>query len=245
MRQIRHLLHHRLRLPEVQHLHFQQAFCHPHWMNYLKFLSSTQVCFRYLVRSIVNYEFVYRHLLIFSAKQNFPLRIRPASRVSKRHLVIERRYWNNFYHQFSNYLYNNAGCYDNYVGSCFKTLRYFFNYLKEDRMIQVDDSYKKFHVRKEEIPVITLMPHQVKFLISDNDFTATLSKSMLRTRAVVIFGCTVALRFFDIFNVKLSDIQCIENRYYLSVRSKKTDTETRLQLPQYIIDLVAQQLSKK
>jgi integrase len=190
------------------------------------------------VQTIENYSYVLKHLQLFGQSANFTLRIGPAIKMNKRQLASERSYWKKFQQQFSNYLYKQAGCFDNYVGAVFKCLRVFFNYLKNDKLLPVGEFHKKFYVTKEEVPVIALMPEQLSFLINNAAFSDSLPAALLRSKDVFVFGCTVALRFSDIFNIKFRDIEFMQGRYYLSVRSLKTETVTRVQLPDYIVNMV-------
>ncbi|HVM86885.1 MAG TPA: tyrosine-type recombinase/integrase [Puia sp.] len=189
-------------------------------------------------QTIANYHYVHKHLIQFSDSTGFVLRIRPSQKMNKRQLTAERSYWKKFQQQFSAYLYKDAGCYDNYVGAVFKCIRVFFNWLKNDKLLQVGEFHKKFYVTKEEVPVIALMPEQLGFLISHKEFELSLPPALQRTKDVFIFGCTVALRFSDIFNIKFRDIELMNGKHYLAVRSLKTETITRVQLPDYIVGIV-------
>ncbi len=61
----------------------------------------------------------------FSHDKQFPLRIKIIQR-NKREANSEKLYWKRFYVKFTDYLYKDMDCYDNYVGSVIKDLRTFF-----------------------------------------------------------------------------------------------------------------------
>lgn len=166
------------------------------------------------------------------------MRIRPVNRLTKKELQAEKNYWKKFYIRFSDYLQRVKGCYDNYTGAQFKCLRSFFNYLQKDKLVATGDFYKQFYIIKEDLPIITLMPEQLGFLIHDTAFHQSLTPALQRTKAIFIFGCTVALRFSDLFRIRYSDIELLNGQYYLSVRSLKTGTATRVKLPDYAVAII-------
>src|SRR5690606_12281435 len=113
--------------------------------------------------SIDNYRFVLKNLVAFSAENKLELRICDASKLNKRELQSEKSYWKKFYQKFTAFLYKN-GCHDNYVGTNIKTLRVFFNYLKNDKDFVTGDFQRLFYVRKEEVEILVLSPNQLRYL---------------------------------------------------------------------------------
>jgi integrase len=157
---------------------------------------------------------------------------------NKRIFIAERNYWKKFYTQFTDFLYNSKNCYDNYVGTVIKVIRIFFNFLNKDMSIQTGEFYKTFYVRREEVPIVTLLPEQLQFLICNADFENKLSKSLQKTKDVFVFGCTVALRVSDLFAIKFNDIEKVGSFYYLPVKTIKTGTVVRIKLPDYAIAII-------
>ncbi|MBK6483398.1 MAG: tyrosine-type recombinase/integrase [Chitinophagaceae bacterium] len=98
--------------------------------------------------------------------------------------------------------------------------------------------HKNFYVPGEEIPIIVLTPEQLNFLIYDNQFQGTLSPRLERTKDIFIFGCTVALRVSDLLNLNGSNLEISNDSYYLKVTSKKTQSLTRIKLPDYAIEIL-------
>jgi integrase len=188
-------------------------------------------------QTVDNYKYVLAMLKEFEVQSGQEIFVRPLKKINKNHLTIENRYWKTFYKKFCAYLYR-RGCCDNYAGFVFKTIRSFFVYLNRDKLILTSDTYKKFYVRKEEIPVITLAPEQLQFLIHDQRLERSLSESMMRTKDLFVFGCSVALRFSDLLSIRFQDIEERGNFHYLCVKTKKTEHTVRIKLPIYALDIV-------
>lgn len=73
------------------------------------------------------------------------------------------------------------------------------------------------------MPIITLLPEQLQFLICNAEFGAKLPKTLQKAKDVFIFGCTVALRVSDLFSIKFNDIERVGNFYYLPAKTIKTN----------------------
>lgn len=189
-------------------------------------------------QTIDNYVYVLRYLKEYEIKQSTVLRIKIIKDENKREFIVERNYWKKFYLQFTQFLYSQKNCFDNYVGTVIKMIRVFFNYLNREVGIKTGDFYKSFYVNREEIPIITLLPQQLHFLINDKNFENSLSPSLQKSKAILVFGCTVALRVSDLFNIKFSDIEQLGNVYYLPVKTVKTGSLVRAKLPGYAIHIV-------
>src|SRR5436190_5866539 len=104
--------------------------------------------------TVENYKYVKANLTGFIVEWDIKFRLKPFDKLDKREKITERNYWNKFHRQFTDYLYTTKKCHDNYVGLNIKTLRTFFNYLKNDKLISTGDFFKSFYVIKEDIPVI-------------------------------------------------------------------------------------------
>jgi site-specific recombinase XerD len=189
-------------------------------------------------QTVKNYDYAFKYLEEYEAKFAVVLRIKIFPVTNKRMFLAERKYWKKFYHEFTNYLYSKKNCFDNYVGAMIKVIRVFFNYINKDLGIATGDFYKSFYVCKEEVPIITLMPEQLQFLINDTTFHDKLTASLLKTKHIFVFGCTVALRVSDLFAIKFTDIEKRADAYYLPVKTIKTSTVVRIKLPDYAIAIV-------
>lgn len=185
-----------------------------------------------------NYRYLRKLLFQFCYEKNFELRIRNASKLSKRDFETEKKYWKKFYKSFTDFLHNDLGHYDNYVGNNIKMLRVFFNYLNNEAGIATGSFHKDFYVRKEEIPIVTLLPEQLNVLIYNKEMESNLSPSLKKTKDIFVFGCTVALRVSDLLNLKTTNLELINEHHYLKVTSKKTQTFTRIKLPSYCVEII-------
>jgi integrase len=189
-------------------------------------------------QTIRNYRFVLRYLQEYEQNFKIVLRVRIFTGSNKRIFLAEKKYWKTFYTNFTNFLYNNKKCFDNYVGTVIKIIKMFFNYMNKDLGIITGDFYKSFYVCREEIPIITLLPEQLQFLINNKAFSEGLSGPLQKSKDIFVFGCTVALRISDLFSIKFSDIEQLGQAYYLSVKTKKTGKMLRIKLPEYAIQII-------
>src|SRR5690348_1107913 len=78
--------------------------------------------------SVNKLESTYQLLKSFSIKKNFYLRIKLLNR-NTREIKAEKNYWKRFYKKFTDYMFDDLNCFDNYAGSVIKDIRSFFNYL--------------------------------------------------------------------------------------------------------------------
>lgn len=192
---------------------------------------------RILGKSVKKLAITYKTLKDFSLLKNFPLKIKVFKRDNNREVMRQKNYWSRFYQKFSDYLYNDLDCYDNYVGSVMKDVRTFFNYLINEKYFSIGNYHKKFYIYKEEIEIITLQPEQLNYLIYDKVFESILSEKLLQVKDIFVVGCTVALRYSDLINLQSSNIEIENGQWYLKVQSKKTKTYTRIKLPQYVVQI--------
>ena len=198
--------------------------------------------------TIRNYSYLYKHLEAFEQiRLNSgyePLRVKSIRQSNAKTMNVEKNYWNRFYFAFTDYLYR-QGCYDNYVGTIIKQLRSVFRYAELELMIPVGPFYKSFHVPKDEVSITTLNPERLAILINHDEISKRLTKELLDVKDIIVFGCTVALRFGDLFTIRKTDIRLVGDKKYLEVRSQKTNTVTRVLLPKYALDIVDRQLKKE
>jgi len=185
-----------------------------------------------------NYYHTLQTLRKFCADKQFDLRLRPISRLNSRELIAEKKYWKKFYMEFTDYLYDDCGHFDNYTGSIIKNIRIFFNYLNKEMGLNIGDFHKQFFVRKEEIAIFPLLPEELNYLIHDKEFEKNLKLRMREVKDFFVFGCTVALRFSDLLALKKTNVRFVNDQYYLTVRSIKTSTYTSIKLPGYAVDII-------
>ena len=187
--------------------------------------------------SVKKLEVTYKTLKDFSELKRFPLKISALKKANKRETQSQKAYWNRFHQKFSDYLYNDLDCYDNYTGSVMKDIRVFFNYLITEKNLSIGNYHKKFYVCKEDIEIVTLQPEQLNYLIYDKAFENALPSKLLQVKDIFVVGCTVALRYSDLINLKRSNLESCNGSWYLKVQSKKTKTYTRIKLPEYVVNI--------
>lgn len=186
--------------------------------------------------TIKNYENAYTLLLKFSIEKDFDLRIVSANKLTKKEFLSEQKYWKKFYKTFTTYLYHN-GCHDNYVGSQIKVLKTVFNYLKNNKGLNVGQFYTSFYVRKEEVEILVLSQERLKYFIHDRDFEKKLNSKELLVKDMFVMGCTTGFRYSDLISITTKNFKKIDGKFYISNKSKKTKTETAVLLPQYAINI--------
>jgi integrase len=185
-----------------------------------------------------NYIYTLRLLHKFSTEKKFELVIPELKSVNKRDFSRVKSYWKNFYLQFTDYLYKEMHHYDNYVGQTIKNVRAFINWIKMEKGINCGEFHKNFYVRKEEVPIITLTKEQLQFLIFNKEFEKSLSRPLLRSKDIFVFGCVVGLRYSDIRNLTHNNLEEREGFTYLKTRSKKTGISTCIKLPPYLLEML-------
>lgn len=195
--------------------------------------------------SIKLYEYVLLHLKHIESLQSNPLRITILSGINRRDVLREAKYWKKIYMQLTTYLYVQRKCFDNYVSTIIKTLKSFYNYLKKDQLIPIPEYVFNIYVKRNEPAVLALSTEQLKFLIYNNEFEILLNENEKMIKDIFVFGCTVALRQSDIFSIKSSNLEYINNDLYLRVISKKTATTTRVKLPEYARSILLKYNNKK
>lgn len=188
--------------------------------------------------TIDQYRCVYLLLEEFERQLDEPLRIVILQRSSLRLIKKEKNYWLRFFRKFLVFLYTDKNCFDQYVGLVSKTLKTFFRYLAIEKTLPVGEFYKKFRVPAEHFTPVILSPSQLRFLITDKSFEQSLRRSLQRTKDIFVFGCTAALRFRDLMNLKKSNIIYTPEGTFVLLHTQKTGTEVKIPLPQYATDII-------
>ncbi|MES2726825.1 MAG: tyrosine-type recombinase/integrase [Bacteroidota bacterium] len=188
--------------------------------------------------TIDTYELLYKNILSYCLKKHCLIEFPLLNYNAKKDINKADKYWKEFYLKFTDYLYKDLDCYDNYVGNQIKVLKVFFNYLLLEKNMPIGLFHKKFYVMKEDIPILVLEPEQLQWLIENNDVDKELSPLQIGVKNIFIVGCTVALRFSDLLALKRTDVVYSMNAMYIQVRSKKTSTFTSIKLPDYAKDII-------
>lgn len=191
----------------------------------------------YTAGSIYKYEVLLIHIGIYEQKYLREIEIIPTQKLNARNLRIQQNYWRKFYAQFSTYLYEDRGCFDNYVGRIWMSFKTFFVYLEQEKNIHTAAYRKYFFSRSEEIQTFVLEPKQLHFLIYNSEFEESLPVHLQKTKDIFVVGCTVALRFSDLINLTPFNLVNKNNAVYLLVNSQKTSTRTEVKLPDYALQI--------
>jgi integrase len=189
--------------------------------------------------TVETYGYFKRVISLFSEETSFEIKLFIVDNSTQREKDIAANYWRKFYNEFTTFMYNKMGYYDNYVGNIIKTLRAFFNYLIESKHINIGNFHKTFYAPKEEIDIITLNHYQLNYIIYNQDFDLKVKQNELeKIKDIFIFGCTVALRISDLLALTSKNLVIQNEKYYLNVRSQKTQTKTSIKLPDYAVEII-------
>lgn len=212
---------------------------------YQRFLKETQKGQRIqpngkLIRdsTIDNYVVLFKHIQNYQINRDKVLRIKDWDHLNTREKIAENKYWKNFYFDFTGYLFYELNHYDNHVGNQMKLLRAFFTWLEKELIIKPGSYYHRFYKTHEDIPVIVLTPERLSFLIHNKAFEQSLNKRLRKMKDLFVFGCTTALRFSDLASLNSTHIETIGKNKYVVIRSQKTNTSSRIYLPDYAKDIL-------
>jgi integrase len=175
----------------------------------------------------------------FAEHSKFDLKFYVISNLTQREKEQASTYWRKFYKAFTDFMYDEKNYFDNYVGHNIKRLRVFFNYLNNERNINVGNFHKSFYVPKEDIDIITISPEQFNYIIFDDNFNELIeAQGLVEVKDIFVFGSTVALRVSDLLGLTRKNLIIQHGNYYLNVKSQKTKTKTSIKLPDYAIDII-------
>ncbi len=187
--------------------------------------------------TIKNYGYTLALLVEFERGYK-PLRILILNKASVRKLNSEKNYWKNFFTRFNAFLYNEKGYYDAYISMVYKIIKIFFNYLQKDKGFSIGNYHKLFKIPVTLRTPTTLLPDQLKYLISDSEFEQRLSPTLKRTKDIFVFGCTVGLRISDLMNLQRKNIIESGEEVWLSIYTQKTGTPIKIPLPKYTREIL-------
>lgn len=188
--------------------------------------------------SVRNYFYLELLLIRFSESKKFNIRLTTTVNPSKKQFEDEKKYWKDFYLKFTNYMYDDLKHHDNYVGRMIKLLRTFFNYLITEKGMNIGFYHRKFYAPSEDVDIVVLTPERLNYLIDEKTLEKTLPTEFKKVKDVFVFGCTVALRYSDLMSLTKANLEVINNRAYIKVLSKKTQTFTRVKLPDFSVNIL-------
>lgn len=188
--------------------------------------------------SVRNYKRLELLLLRFSDKKNFNLRFNLNSKMTKGQFDAEKAYWKSFYIAFTGYLYDELKHHDNYVGKMLKLFRCFCNYLINEKGLPIGTFHRKLYSASEDIEIVALTPERLSILINNKVIEETLNDKDKKIKDVFVFGCAVSLRFSDLMSLRKTNVQMVGDRVYIKTSSQKTQTKTRVKLPNYALAIL-------
>lgn len=188
--------------------------------------------------SIQNYVTLEKILTRFSIKYNFYLRVKIKSSFTTSQFESEKKYWKDFYLAFTTYLFEDLNHHDNHAGRLIKLLRCFFNYLINEKGYDIGFFHRKFYVKLEDIDIVVLTPERLNHLVYNKQIEKQLTEDLIKAKDVFVVGCMVALRYSDLMALKKTNLEVINNRMYLKVQSIKTQTYSRVKLPEFAIEII-------
>ena len=156
---------------------------------------------------------------------------------TKANFLKEKTYYKKFYDGFTSFFYN-KGCVDNTVAVNIKNLRTCFGYLINSKGYEMGNFYKDFYARREEIPVIVLNQEQLKSMINNKEFENSLSPKDKIVKDIFVVGCSIGLRFSDLMSLRPLNLERTKDAVYIVTKSQKTNTYTRIKLPDYVIKIL-------
>ncbi|MCK6650353.1 MAG: hypothetical protein L6Q66_11920 [Bacteroidia bacterium] len=196
--------------------------------------------------SINGYQALLKNMMDYEEYKQQTLRIKDYDALkSVRAKQAEGKYWRKFYFEFTEYLYNHKNVYDNYAGAQMKLLKAFFNYLNKEQIVSTGSYTYWFYCTSQEIPVVTLSPEQLNFLIYNKEFEQSLPKNLQVIKDMFVFGCCTALRFSDLIAAQKRNLEQINEHLYLVVNSIKTGIPSRILLPDCIKDILQKYKRRK
>jgi integrase len=68
-------------------------------------------------------------------------------------------------------------------------------------------------------------------MMYDREFEESLLHHLKVTKDILVFGCTVGLRYSDLLKLDTRNLRSMDSKTYLVVKSQKTNTETKILLP--------------
>ncbi len=193
-------------------------------------------------------SYIYFRILMhsFVEESKFEIKLYVVNNLTQREKEQAANYWRKFYKAFTDFMYDDRGYFDNFVGHSIKRLRVFLNYLNNERNINVGNFHKSFYVPKEDIDIITISPEQFNYIIFNNSFNELVeARGLVEVKDIFVFGCTVALRVSDLLALTRKNLIIQHGNYYLNVKSQKTKTKTSIKLPDYAIAIIKKYKDKQ
>jgi hypothetical protein len=195
--------------------------------------------------SVANYFSALKLLLAFEEFRGHPIYLTINIQSNRKQIHRENDYFKKFFRDFSDFMFKQKNCYDNFVGAIFKVLKTCIRYHKYEKYTRILDCWEHFYIRKQDCRIIALLPEQFCFLILNTSFENSLSLRLRRFKDLFVFGCTAAMRYSDLFNLKVKDVEYRCGNYFLVFQTIKTNTPVCVKLPQFAIEIFKKNSKRK
>lgn len=189
--------------------------------------------------TVKNYLSLEKNIQGFLSKRKIELNLYIDINLTQNERTKASKYYSKFYNQFTNYLYYEKECFDNYVGLMIKTYKTFINYLIDEKNIPLGRFHVKFYKPIEQPPILVLNIAQLNQFIFDEEFNQLIiDKNLEKVRDIFVLGCVVSLRISDLLKLNSSNLKTKKNTTYLMVKSIKTSKKTCIKLPQFAVQII-------
>ena len=156
-------------------------------------------------------------------------------RVTKPIFRERSHYWKRVLQNFTDYL---RSCHysDNYIWNNLKIFRALLRYLGE-QFGWPDTNFAVFKLPRLSQPIpITLSLEQIQELIKEKFEENLKGRKLAEVRDKIVMGSIAALRYSDLISLQWQNIVEMRGKSWLEYQSKKTGTQTRLLLPNCLIE---------
>ena len=120
--------------------------------------------------TLIQYQLVLKLLHQFEENYSTILRVQILYKSTQRIFLRERLYWNRFFRRLMVFMYQKR-YFDIYAGGVIKILMTFFNYLIKEECLAIGIFHQQFKIPSQKVFPMVLDPHQLKFLITNTDFS--------------------------------------------------------------------------
>lgn len=194
--------------------------------------------------TIEQYKAVLYYLTGYEKKYQCSLRIQLLYGSSKKLFRRETNYWKKRKMEFEHFLNGQQKCYDVYIGTVYKTLKSFFNYLKKEKGLPIGDFHKVFKMPLYTYRPVVIDTVQLQRFIKDDVFRNSLPVHLASSFDVFVVGCITGLRYHDLIHLKKTNIVERENMHFLQTTTNKTATDVNIPLPGFIKTILQRTVRK-
>lgn len=187
--------------------------------------------------SVENYVAAKKYLEKLELVSGSTISINTKFRLNKREYLKEKNYWSRLYRRLRS-LMNKSRCSDNYIGMLMKVYKTFLRYLEDSQNFPKLDLHRHFYSPKADTAIHVIDQEKLQFLILNGSFHDKLPVQLRNTKDMLVFGCTVGLRFSDLVRLGPQNLEVISGNTYIVTVSKKTGISTRIKLPAYAEEIV-------